>query len=66
MKRQELSRKKTDAIFDREKKIKNPAKAKRKEHRKVYHEDEYDDFDLEIASLKKQDSLEDYFDEDED
>ncbi|MDA3867044.1 MAG: hypothetical protein PF489_09910 [Salinivirgaceae bacterium] len=66
MKRQEVFKQKSDMTFDREKKIKNPAKAKRKQHRKVYHEDEYDDFDLEIASLKKQDSLEDYFDDDED
>jgi hypothetical protein len=41
MKRQEVFKQKSDMTFDREKKIKNPAKAKRKQHRKVYHEDEY-------------------------
>mgnify|MGYP001489531724 CR=1 FL=1 len=67
MKRQELSRKKKDLSFDREKRIKDPAKGKRKETSKVYHDDDLDDYDLEILQLRQEDSLEDYFDdEDED
>lgn len=67
MKRQELTRKKKDLSFDREKRIKDPAKGKRKETRKINHDDDLDDCDFEILQLRQEESLEDYFDsEDED
>lgn len=66
MKKQELSKRKKEVAFDREKRIKDPSKGKRKETRTVLHDDETEDYEREIAQLRQGESLEDYFDDEDD
>ena len=64
MKRQESLRRKAEAEFDRDKKIRDPRKSKKKQSRKVYQEiDEWDDYEEELVRLRQKESLEDYFDD---
>ncbi|ALO14143.1 hypothetical protein [Salinivirga cyanobacteriivorans] len=64
MKRQETLRRKAEAEFDRDKKIRDPRKSKKKPSRKVYQEiEEWDDYEEELARLRQKESLEDYFDD---
>lgn len=66
MKKQEPNRKKkTSAIYDEELRIKGPKKAGKKQNRKIYSEDEeWDEYEEELAKMRRHESLEEFFDDD--
>lgn len=64
MERKNTEQHQNRAKNDREKKIKNPGKAKKKSKRHIHQQyEEWDDLDRELLQFKQTESLEDYFDD---
>ncbi|PLX22855.1 MAG: hypothetical protein C0599_05350 [Salinivirgaceae bacterium] len=68
MKKQEQNRKKkSHAVKDEELRIRNPKKTGKNSGRKNYSEDEeWDEYEEELARMRRQESLEEFFDDEED